>query len=359
MPTSVGRDTEHYWRTRYGLPKRAERKLQAPETRIHFRSASPSSPLKSMFSRLRPRGRKWLVVPVLAVTGAAIAFVALDGGQSRDVPAGNNVSVTGGAQAGGAGIPVQAVAAPGLDTILADFESSRQASLVALRGYLLTNGEGFRTEWLDATVKLQSAANAIERESATWTDGQRLVQFVEMRRVVDRLLAEQRAVASIIGTENRYPGLQLFNEDVQPALDEAQALCAEVLSAMLADSSPEDAAAIDPVARLRGDLDALRDGLATYVAAGREADPPEAASKAQFSAMTGTIQGVRKDVPAALQPKIDRLAVLIGTVEEKLQRIFALRASQRWDYADYAFQTRIMPLAERLRAIEAGWNVSN
>ncbi|MEQ8266946.1 MAG: hypothetical protein RH982_07105 [Parvibaculum sp.] len=308
-----------------------------------------------MLSRLRPGRRMWLAVPILAA-GAAVAFVATNGDLPERFAALRAPAA--GSQTGGGGASVQAVVAPGLDTVLADFRSARQASLVALRGYLLTNGEGFRTEWLDATVRLQSAANAIERQSTTWTDGRRLVQFVEMQRVVGSLLTEQRAVASIIGTENRYPGLQLFNEDVVPALDEAQALCAEVLSAMLADSSPEDAAVIDPVARLRGDLDALRSGLATYVAGGSDAQPPAAAGRPQFSAMLKTLRNVRGSVPAALRPKIDRLTVLIGAAEEKLQRVFALRASQRWDYAGYAFQTRIMPLSAKLESIETGWEMA-
>src|SRR5690606_25912365 len=95
------------------------------------------------------------------------------------------------------------VPAQNADAALQRFLAEHEASLVVLRGYLLTQGEGFRTEWLEATARLQAAMTALENHSGNWTDGQRLVELVEAKRVLGEMLKETRAVAAIAGTVNR------------------------------------------------------------------------------------------------------------------------------------------------------------
>ncbi|ABS63089.1 hypothetical protein Plav_1469 [Parvibaculum lavamentivorans DS-1] len=347
MPFSATRDAEAYWRTRYGLPPGAQRQPSGARRRNHpFRL-----PAFRFLSPRRPRMRLWIAGLFLVVTGIAVLLLSFG---SVDEPASANAVTASNAVADGAASDAPAAAEADFSVLLSEFSSAREASLIALEGYLLTDGEGFRQEWLDATVRLQSATDAIERRSTTWKDGRRLVQLVEMKRVVGQMIGEQSAVAAIIGTPNRYPGLQLFNEDVRPALGEAQAISAEVLNAMLADSSPEDAVAIDPVARLRGDLEDLRTALLQHIPLSGE-EPPFAFDTGSFDMLRETIRNVRDTAPAAAQPKIDRLVFLVASAEEKLQRIFALRESRRWDYAEYAFKTRAMPLVEKLREIIAEW----
>ena len=357
MPFAANRDAEYHWRTRYRLPQGTEDRPQGP--------ASPATPefafrkpprgrgnfLRRMLSRSPRRRMAWLAFSFAVMGGVFGLLVVYDEQRSgADAPLSRDAVAT----AGGAA-PGEAAAAADFEILLANFSASREASLVGLRGYLLTEGEGFRTEWREAAASLQSAADAIERHSASWTDGLRLVQLAEMKRLIERLLAEERAVAEMIGTVNRYPGLQLFNEDVRPGLDEAQRLCADILDVMLANSSPEDAGAIDPFAKLRGDLEDLRLSLVKFTTGSSEAGPPAAASRAELAAMLTAIESARKAAPASVQPKIDRLVFLIRAAREKLERVFALRAGQRWDYADYAFRTRIVPLADELQAIAASW----
>ncbi|MEX0838231.1 MAG: hypothetical protein WD034_01750 [Parvibaculum sp.] len=363
MPFSVNQDAEYHWRNRYRRQSSAKERPQMP--------VSPGSSLSSAFdgpaspgsspdipdrssSRSAPRRLVWLAATLAVMLGAAGALVAVndnDPASGRAANGGTAVTASVFADAGGAG---QAAPAD-FEALLAQFQASREASLVALRGYLLTDSEGFKTEWRDAASSLQSAADAIERESTSWTDGLKLVQLAEMKRLVGKLLAEERAVAAMIGTTNRYPGLQLFNEDVRPALDEAQQICADVLDVLLSNSSPEDAHMIDPFAKLRGDLEDLRMTLVKFTTGRSEAGPPAAASRAELSAMLASLETARRGAPASVQPKIDRLAFLIQTAQENLGRVFALRAGHRWDYADYAFRTRIMPLADELKAIVASW----
>jgi len=364
MPFSTNPEAEYHWRTRYRRQPDTDETppvSAAPAASpfgIRPRSGGRFSALKNFFRPPRPRRRrlKWLTLSLFAV-GGAFAFIVLNDrtpGVGPAPVAREVTSIATSADAAG-GAPLSPA---DLELLVAEFSASREASLVALRGYLLTDSQGFHLEWQGAVAQLQSVTEALNRQSASWTDGLRLVQHAELKRVVERLLAEQRTVAAMIGTPNRYPGLQLFNEDVRPALDEAQRICDEVLDRMLANSSPEDAVTIDPFARLRGDLGDLRGDLDKYATAGSGAVPPAAASTAEFSAMLKSLETARRGAPADLQPKIDRLAFLLGAAQEKLERIFALRAGQRWDYADHAFRTRVLPLAEQLETIAATWHTT-
>jgi len=356
MPFSATRDAETYWRSRYGFPPGPNNSPQGPEPKrdgkirkkIHFR--------KPVFSAVRLPARGWAALALLVGSGVAYAVLspALRGTGGEATPPVQNATL----EASGLGLPAGATNVQDFGRLLADFEAAQEASLVALRGYLLTDGEGFHREWLQASARLQAASDALGRQSSTWTDGRKLVELVEMQRLVDRLLAEQRAVAAIVGTVNRYPGLQLYTEDVKPALSEAQALCTEVMNAMLAISSPDEVGPVGPFATFRGGLDDLRTGLADFMGARNDATLPEAASNARFAAMLKTLADVRPQVPVEMREKIDRLAALTGTVQEKLDRIFALREGERWDYAEYAFRTRIEPLVVKLDGIGTRWRES-
>ncbi|MEP0709496.1 MAG: hypothetical protein ABJL17_16335 [Parvibaculum sp.] len=359
MPFSATRDAENYWRTRYGLPPDADNDkiLKDKAARDIGPSAKSASRKKRLINNAFPsprrrRWRIWLAVSLFVLSGAA--YVALQPDDRDAAPSGpERIS----ARPGSADGRVEPdTAAADFDVALDEFSSAREASVVALRGYLLTEGEGFRQEWLDATVRLQSAATALEAHSANWTDGQRLVEFVEAKRLLASLLAEERAVASIAGTVNRYPGLQLYTEDVRPALAEAQALCGEAMSAMLAVSSLDEVGPVGPFATFRGELENLKEEVGRYIVANGRTDPPASASEENFSAMRSTLVSVHEQVPQDVRPQIERLISLLGVMEEKLGRIIALRADERWDYARYAFETRILPLAGKLEEIAAGWN---
>ena len=359
MPFTATRDAENYWRTRYGLPPDADNdkvftdKTARDGAPVAKSSAKKKRLIKNAFPSARPRRKRlWLIFPLLAAGGAG--YLGFSPDERGTSPSGAGSTSARADTADGA--PVTAV--PDFDVALQEFLAAREASVVALRGYLLTDGEGFRMEWLDATVRLQSAADILETHSADWTDGQRLVEFVEAKRLLASLLAEERAVASIVGTLNRYPGLQLYTEDVRPALAEAQSLCGEAMSAMLAVSSPDEVGPVGPFAQFRGELESLKDDIGKYIVASDRMEPPASAGTDNFSAMRETLLSVREQVPGEVQPRIDRLMSLVAVMEEKLGRIFALRAGERWDYARYAFETRVMPLAEQLEAIGSGWKAA-
>jgi hypothetical protein len=86
--------------------------------------------------------------------------------------------------------------------------------------------------------------------------------------------------------------------------------------------------------------------------------PPASSQAERFAARREILTAIRAEAPADMQPRIDRLIALVGITEEKLTRILALEHGGRWDYASFAFRTRVMPLAERLEEIAARWKAA-
>lgn len=373
MPFSSTRDAEHYWRSRFGGPAAKNvsafpgRKggpgglpggLADSETAISpavrgasFREMPPVEKAprgkKRLFRNSFPalRRKSLRAASVLGLGGLAVAVLAvsLPGGKRAPAPV---------PEAAEAARPAASFA-----SLLQTFLEAHEASIVALRGLLLTDGDGFRSEWLDATRRKQAALDALDADSASWTDGKRLVELEEAKRIAARLLAEERAVAAIAGTANRYPGLQLFREDILPALGEAQEIASAAMSSMLAVSTPDNVGPVGPFAAFRGDLETMREELTHYVAVPAKTSLPPSANEENFDAWRRLLVAVQADAPGEAQPKIDRLIELLTLTQEKLQRIVTLKQGERWDYASFAFQTRVMPLAARLDETVLGWKV--
>lgn len=144
------------------------------------------------------------------------------------------------------------------DKLLADLTATNEASLVALRGYVLTGSEGFKAEWESATARLEAVRGAIAQDSRSWTDGGRLVELAEMQKNADALMAVEELLKGFVGTPNRYPGLRLHTEDVAPAFAQPLSPIDETLQSILAANRPGAAASVDALAHIRGDVDALR-----------------------------------------------------------------------------------------------------
>ena len=191
MPFAANRDAEYHWRTRYRLPQDTEERPQGPaspaipEFAFHKPPRGRGNFLRRMFSWSRRRRFAWLAFSFVVIGGVFGLLVVYDEQRSGvDAPPLRDAAAPADGAASG-----EAAAPADFETLLANFSASREASLVGLRGYLLTEGEGFRTEWREAAANLRSDADAIERHSASWTDGLRLVQLAEMKRLVERLLA--------------------------------------------------------------------------------------------------------------------------------------------------------------------------
>lgn len=240
------------------------------------------------------------------------------------------------------------------DDMASDFAKASEVNLVALRGYVLTGNPGFHKEWRQATAKRKALEAEIERNAYLWTDGERLVQLRNLRTSMDSLVANEKFAASLVGTPNRFPGLRLYNEDVRPALVRAIDLCNDTIQSLLV--SDKSSATIGALAELRGHIRLTEEGLSTFLHSGLSVPPSE------LSQSLGEIG----KAPAALDriggnagaPQLDRLADLLRKASVRIDDVIALKRTERWDYADYAFRQKVLPEAEQILFVVKNWRSS-
>ncbi len=247
----------------------------------------------------------------------------------------------------------------GSGALLTDFAAANEAGLVALRGYLITGSAGFLAEWQQANGRLDEIAAALDRNSRSWSDGARLRRLADLLRTTSDIEAQQRLVAGLVGTPNRFPGLRLYDEDIDPALEQAMSLCDEALRSIILSRWPGMEGSVDSLARLRGALLTLRPELRSYLVSGDgEALGALQTDYATMRAAPSMLAALRAKVSPEDQRRIDRIAALIAASDMPLQRVMTLRRSPRWDYADYGFRQKVLPLAEAISSIVDGWRTA-
>ncbi|MDO8288303.1 MAG: hypothetical protein Q7T44_03700 [Parvibaculum sp.] len=323
--------------------------------RLH---ASDKKPKRA--SRISRRGMiKFSVAMVGLVWVAGLAVVSLR-------PAPINASL-GAAYVGiGTKLPeptaqpkVGAVQAPNkmqFDSMLISFADANEAGLVALRGYLITGSAGFKDEWKDAMARLDAAQMAIEIDSRDWTDGARIMQLRDMRKSVAALKAEQATLVGLVLTTNRYPGLRLYRDDTERALAEAETLIDVALASVVQSNRTGAATRVDSLAHVRSALRALRASINVYLPSSAKAAPTQLmAEYASFRSSLPTLAAMRNQVGPDDQARLDKAGYLLSNADMQLQHIMALKPTPRWDYADFAFKQKVMPLSEKISSIIAGW----
>ncbi|MES1991448.1 MAG: hypothetical protein V4441_10935 [Pseudomonadota bacterium] len=243
-----------------------------------------------------------------------------------------------------------------LEGMLVRFADANEAALVALRGYLITGSEGFLDEWQEASARLAAAQMAIEVDSRDWTDGARIMQLRDLRGVVAMLKTEEETLAGLAVTPNRYPGLRLYRETTERALTDAEGLLDVTLASVMQSNRQGAAVRVDTLAHIRGDLRALRASLDVYLTSSAKAAPTQLMSEyVSFRADLAALAALRNQVGPNDQSRLDRLTYLFTQSDTELGHIMALKPTPRWDYADFAFKQKVLPLSEKISSILGGW----
>jgi len=362
--------SEQYWRDRYGLPPRLDEK-PSPKPRsarrrwrMPWTSAAESRPpaARLLDSVASKRGFVLklgvLLFAAIWIAGGGMVLASymwnapIGGASAQSAAAAVDVDQEGGL--------ARLFASRSRDALLSDNAAANEAALIALRGYILTGSDGFRTEWQRNVDLFEASQNAIIKNSQGWTDGRQLLQLTEFRRTSEELLAEEQVLASIVGTPNRFPGLRLYDEEVAPAFDEAVRLCDVMLQSVMTSNWPDSASSVDALARLRGDVRTMRAGLALYLRSRATTMPIEVeAAYESFQNSGSVLSTLRVKARPGDQAKYDRLSALIQSTDKQLQQILALKRTSRWDYADYAFRQKVLLLSEKISATLGEWRAES
>jgi hypothetical protein len=242
------------------------------------------------------------------------------------------------------------------DAMLADFQDANETALVALRGFLITGRPGFHAEWRAAMERMDSTQTSLEVDSYGWTHGTRLMELRDIRKTVAGLRSEQKMLAELAVSANRYPGLRLYREDTDKALARADVLIDETLRAVIASNWAGAATRVDTLAHIRGSLRDLRVSLNAYLPASAILPPKQLmANYAAFREALPELEEMRSQIAPVDQARLDEARELLAVADVQLEQILALKRTPRWDYADYAFEQKALPLSEKISDLVAGW----
>jgi hypothetical protein len=345
------KSNEQYWRDRYGMPPRvdersATRTIAVPRRRSRNLGALLRYRVPFRLPPMAANRKRFAISSALKIVGL-IGFAIFVASNAIIHPLPDVAP-----KAAHASAPILMEAGPGKGAVtgatnLATFSAAQETSLVALRGYLLTGSTGFKAEWLQAGMTADAMQTAIDQDSRGWSDGQRLMRLSEMRKATSALRNEEKMLVSIIATPNQYPGLRLYREDVDPALTQSLGLLDEAVQAALtAGAAAND---IDALARVRGDVRELRRRLAVYLpSADTTLSEQLQTTLTDVRGAPTTLAALRIRTVPSDRERIVKLTALLRASDAKLQQIFALKQSPRWDYADYSFKHKVLPLAEKI-----------
>ena len=167
---------------------------------------------------------------------------------------------------------------------------------------------------------------------------------------------EEETLAGLAVTPNRYPGLRLYRETTERALTDAEGLLDVTLASVMQSNRQGAAVRVDTVAHIRGDLRALRASLDVYLTSSAKAAPTQLMSEyVSFRADLAALAALRNQVGPNDQSRLDRLTYLFTQSDTELGHIMALKPTPRWDYADFAFKQKVLPLSEKISSILGGW----
>ena len=79
------------------------------------------------------------------------------------------------------------------------------------------------------------------------------------------------------------------------------------------------------------------------------------AAYAAFKAGLPALATLRDQGAPEDQKRIDKVRSLLDGADIQLAQVLALKKTPRWDYADYTFKEKAMPLSENISTIIAGW----
>lgn len=219
-----------------------------------------------------------------------------------------------------------------------------ETTLTGLRSYLLSGDDEFHAGWQKAADQLRRDVDRLRAASVNWSDGERLRHLGQFEKQIAGLLNEQDMIVTLVRSSNRFPGLRLYSEDVEPQLFQAEQLCAELLASLLSRPTDANAGAIDALARMRAALRRTSNDLAHFVQLGTNISRDDMMGRVvEVEEIATVLDSEIRRLPPSDADATRRLHAAIGAMTGPLDKILALRTQPQWDYARFVFDERVLP----------------
>jgi methyl-accepting chemotaxis protein len=237
-----------------------------------------------------------------------------------------------------------------------DMVAGVYASLAALRGWLITGNQAFKAERSVLWTNIQKRGFEMDRLSAEWTVEQNKVDWKTAKPLLEELRSAQDKAEAIAHTLDEQPAAKVLSTEAAPLakvmLQKATSIINEEASIPSTDSRKS---LLIGFADMRGSMamavGAIRAYLLTAdIAFKNEFEELWALNQKKFDALSAR----RPEMTADQQAAFDALVAARAKFSPLPQKMFEIRASDRWNMAQWFLTNEAAPRANKLLDIFAG-----
>ena len=232
-----------------------------------------------------------------------------------------------------------------------------QASLAALRGWMLTGNEAFKTERANVWKDIGKLQGEMDKLSKNWTNPKNVEAWSGFKTVLEEFKAAQAKVEAIANSMDEQPALKLLVTDAAPRAGVMVKKITEMIDLELANDSGhgDRTAFLGIMADVRGTLGMGLANIRAYLLTGEEQFIKQfnmmwAKNDRRFADL-----GKATDMMSPRQRKaFDTFAAKRAKFAPLPPKMFAIRRSEKWNMANYTLVTEAAPRAGKLLAVLLG-----
>ncbi len=237
-----------------------------------------------------------------------------------------------------------------------DLEAKVYASLASLRGWLITGNDAFKTERAGVWKDIQKRGSDMDRLSGEWTNEQNKVDWRAAKPLLDELRGAQDKAEAIAHTIDEQPAAKILATEAAPLARLMLQKAASIINeeGTIPSTDARKALLID-LADMRGSMamaiGAIRAYLLTADAAfKKEFEELWVLNQTKFDALKGR----RSEMTPEQRQSFDALVDARTKFSPLPQRMFEIRATDRWNMAQWFLSNEAAPRANKLMDIFAG-----
>jgi methyl-accepting chemotaxis protein len=230
------------------------------------------------------------------------------------------------------------------------------ASLASLRGWLITGKDVFKDERAMLWKDIQARGSEMDRLSGQWTTEQNRSDWKQAKPLLDDLRSAQDKAEAIAHTIDEQPAAKILATEAAPLaklmLQKSTSIIDE--EGGIASTDARKSLLID-LADMRGSMAMAVGAIRAYLLTGDEAFKTEfaelwALNQKKFDAL----EKRRSEMTVDQQKAFDALVGARTKFAPLPQKMFDIRASDRWNMAQWFLTNEAAPRANRLLDIFAG-----
>jgi methyl-accepting chemotaxis protein len=237
-----------------------------------------------------------------------------------------------------------------------DLVAGIYASLASLRGWLITGNEAFKVERAALWTSIQEQGSEMDRLSGRWTVEQNKVDWKQAKPLLDELRNAQDKAEAIAHTVDEQPATKILATEAAPLaklmLKKATAIIDEEGGIA---STDERKSLLIGFADMRGSMAMAIGDIRAYLLTADPAFRTEfeelwALNQRKFEALSKR----RSEMTSDQQNAFDTLVAARAKFSPLPQKMFEIRASDRWNMAQWFLTNEAAPRANKLLDIFAG-----